>query len=141
MIQATPISGRQLSTTLTAMAHDFLAEWQRRFDRPGSSPCASLQGETLILRMERALTPAELALTGRSGGDLAVGRQLESLLDDLYPWMAEQVEARLHCFVAESHVSLDLADQSVTYRISLRDMPRVLIPAQTESGCKEADRG
>lgn len=144
MAEATTVSGRtdsltpgaRLSEMLAEMAHDFVLEWRRRFARPGSSPCAALEGETLILRMEHALTPAEVALGSRPAGEPAVRRTLEALLDDLYPWMAEQVESRLHCYVAESKVILDFEEESVVYRMALRDMPRMLLPGAQAQGCE-----
>ena len=115
-----------VNDTLASLARDFHAEWRRRFARPGLRPSANLEGDTLLLRMEEAFTPAERELNRYAGGAATVRKQLYALLDDLYPWMAEQVERRLGCRVAESRVLMDFAEESISYAVTLRDIPRIL---------------
>jgi hypothetical protein len=136
-ISGQPRTEQPLAETLAAMAYDFHAEWQRRFGRPGTRPCAGLQGDTLTLRMEEAFTPTERALSRHAGGPATVRKQLETLLDDLYPWMAEQVESRLGCRVAESRVLMNFADESISYAVTLRDMPRFLMLQPAVQSCEE----
>ncbi len=123
--------------TLSAMAYGFHSEWQRRFGRPGVHPCACLEGDTLLLRMEEAFTPVELELSRYAGGPATVRKQLYALLDDLYPWLADQVERRLGCYVAESRVLLNFADGSISYAVTLRDMPRTLLAQPETRSCAE----
>lgn len=123
---------------LAAMARDFHCEWQRRFARPGVRPSATLQGHTLRLRMEEAFSPAEAELIRHAGGPATVRKQLEALLDDLYPWLAEQVERRLACYVAQSRVLMNFADESITYAVTLRDVPRALVQSQVLPGRGDA---
>lgn len=126
-------AGGDATALLAAMACDFHAEWRRRFNRPGVAPCARLEGSRLLLRLEQAFTSDELDLARQEAGPAAVRRSLEGLLDDLYPWLAVEVEARLHCYVAESRVLMNLADASVAYEVALRDRPRFSLPAVASS--------
>ncbi len=127
-----------VAALLADMARDFHREWQRRFARPGVRPCASLDGDTLLLRMEEAFTPWEREVAQHAGGPATVRKQLHELLDDLYPWLADQVERRLDCYVAESRVLMNFADESISYAVTLRDMPRSFVMQPPARSCSDA---
>ncbi len=130
-----------LEATLNEMAAAFAAEWARRFERPGRAPCASLQGETLVLQLEKVFTPVELDFGRRLEGRSAVRRQIEAELDDLYPWLAEQVESRLQGHVAESRILLDFDAETVQYVMAVHDLPRLPLPQQNVETRPESAAG
>lgn len=135
---ATPTASMAIADALVAIACDFQSEWQKRFARPGVRPSATLEGNRLLLHLEEAFTASETELSRHAGGPATVRKQLEGLLDELYPWLAEQMERRLDCYVAESRVLLNFADESITYAVTLREMPRFLFVEASSRRCSGA---
>lgn len=113
-----------INATLQQIAQDFSSVYFERLGRPGANPCASLQRDQLLLRMEGVLTQGERALLAYPDGATAIQTDVRRQMDTLYPWLADQVEQRLHCFVAESHLDVDFTDGSIICSVTLRDLPR-----------------
>jgi hypothetical protein len=109
---------------LQAMAKALQQEWALRFGRPAARACLTLQGQTLFVRLQNALSETERAFGSQPGGPEAVRQQVLRHMDAVYPWLAHEVETVFQCAVGESDVTVDFADGSISCNLHLRGLPR-----------------
>lgn len=124
---ATPVvSADHLDAALAQLADSFGAFWVNRLARPPLDPEVSLISGQLVVRFPEGLLDRERALGSTPEGAAAVRRELQRKLDTLYPLLADQVEQKLHCFVAESQLTVDFDAGALGCVVTLRDLPRTL---------------
>lgn len=126
-----------VSAALVEVARRFLTLWQEVHDRPGRAPCAVVEGGVLTVGVADALTAAEVRAARRPGGVAALQRALDRQVDAIYPKLAQVIEERLGCYVAQSRVAVDLETQGMRVFFILREMPRALAAAHAATGCGE----
>jgi uncharacterized protein YbcI len=127
MANVLPSDDGGVNATLQQVAQDFASVYAERLERTSRGFCATLLRDELCLRLEGVLTEGERALLAYPDGASAIQADMRRQMDLLYPWLADQVEQRLHCQVAESHLDLDFDDGSLVCTVSLRDLPRTWI--------------
>ena len=124
MANALSANDGDFNATLQQMALDFSKVYAERLERSSTGYCATLLRDQLCLRLEGVLTDGERGLLAYPDGARAIQADMRRQMDLLYPWLADQVEQRLHCQVAESHLDFDFDDGSLVCTVSLRDLPR-----------------
>lgn len=123
---ASPLmSAEDLDIALRDMTQVFGHFWSVRLGRPEMIPEVSLVSGQMLVRFADGLTDRERSLAATPEGARAVVTELHRELDLLYPLLAEHVEQRLNCFVAESQLTVDAEESSITCTVTLRDLPRV----------------
>ena len=124
-VAAPLMSAEDLDLALRDMTEVFAHFWSVRLGRPEMIPVVTLVSGQMMVHFANGLTERERALSVTPEGSRAVVNELHRELDLLYPVMAEHVEQRLNCFVAESHLTVDAEESSIICVVTLRDLPRV----------------
>ncbi|MFN8489715.1 MAG: Na-translocating system protein MpsC family protein [Caldilineaceae bacterium] len=114
-----------VSLLLREIADKVATEWAQVRGQKTSSTCTFLNPQALSLVLRNALTTAELNLAGTPTGRMLVQRQISQVMDRLYPQLATTIEAKLHCYVGGSAVTVDPITGNVRFTIELREARRL----------------
>ena len=110
-------------------------EWAQARGSKTSSTCTFLNPHALALVLRNALTETELALALTPAGCTLVQRQISQVMDRLYPQLATVIEAKLHCYVGGSTVTIDPVADNVRFTIELREARRLYMLQEPLTAC------
>lgn len=131
-----------MTESLADIADLCVREW-KQLGNSSSHPTASatLTGDRLTITLRDGLTKGDRQLVHYSSGQVVVRRNAMRRVDQFYPQLAEQIEIRLNCFVADSDVALDPATGEIQLSVMLRDVTRAMWPAIALAGDTDASGG
>lgn len=110
---------------LHEIADKVASEWANARGPKTSSTCTFLNPHALSLVLRNALTEPELKLARTPAGRTLVQRQISQVMDRLYSPLATAIEAKLHCYVGGSTVTIDPVTGNVRFTIELREARRL----------------